>query len=255
MLGAASYEGATALAPSLAPDSHAKVDIAEAASPSQPALWAQKVIPFTEIQRHAGIVPTAAPKPAARRGSRPVAAAQEYFDFVPTAAPRTLKDTVEAQVYCDLPVATPTHRFVAGIMDAAMIAIGFGLFVAVANLAAQMAGVEDIFGSGKILLETLGAALAAIAVLYGTIWVIAERETAGMKWSDLQLVTFDGFALDRKHRAGRFLTTILSFCSGGLGLLWALADAENLTWHDQISRTFPTVRSRSGSFVKQSRHR
>jgi uncharacterized RDD family membrane protein YckC len=229
--------------------------MAEAGGPAQPALWAQKVIPFTEIQRHAGIVPTAAPKPPARRGSRPAAAEQEYFDFVPTAAPRTLKDTVEAQVYCDLPVATPTHRLVAGIMDAAMIAIGFGLFVAVANLAGQMAGVDGIFGSGKILLETLGAALAAIAVLYGTIWVIAERETAGMKWSDLQLVTFDGFALDRKHRTGRFLTTILSFCSGGVGLLWALADAENLTWHDQISRTFPTVRSHNGSFVKQSRRR
>ena len=27
---------------------------------------------------------------------------------------------------------------------------------------------------------------------------------------------------------------------GGLGLVWALVDEENLTWHDHISKTFPT---------------
>src|SRR6202041_3046551 len=30
------------------------------------------------------------------------------------------------------------------------------------------------------------------------------------------------------------------FLSGGLGLVWALVDEENLTWHDHISKTFPT---------------
>ena len=30
--------------------------------------------------------------------------------------------------------------------------------------------------------------------------------------------------------------------SAGLGLLWSLADEESLTWHDHMSKTFPTIR-------------
>jgi hypothetical protein len=138
-------------------------------------------------------------------------------------------------------------------MDATMILLGFGLFVTAANFTGRLLGGEWQFGSGRMVLELLACSLAAIAVFYGSIWVIAGRETAGMKWSDLQLVTFDGFPLDGSHRAARSFATVMSFCSGGLGLLWALADAESLTWHDQISRTFPTIRSRHASFVKQSR--
>jgi len=33
----------------------------------------------------------------------------------------------------------------------------------------------------------------------------------------------------------------LSLCSLGLGLVWALVDEESLTWHDHISKTFPTA--------------
>ena len=151
-------------------------------------------------------------------------------------------------------LATPTHRFVAGAMDGAMIVMGFGLFVATAMATAAAMDAEGVFGSGKLLWVTLATALGIIAVFYALLWVMARRETAGMKWSDLHLVTFDGFPLDRGHRLARCAATMMSFGSGGLGLLWALADAESLTWHDQISRTFPTVRAGNGSFVKQ-RHR
>jgi len=34
----------------------------------------------------------------------------------------------------------------------------------------------------------------------------------------------------------------LSLCSAGLGLIWSLADEEGLTWHDHMSKTFPTIR-------------
>jgi hypothetical protein len=38
----------------------------------------------------------------------------------------------------------------------------------------------------------------------------------------------------------RLASGALSFCAAGLGFLWALVDEETLTWHDHISRTFPT---------------
>ena len=97
------------------------------------------------------------------------------------------------------------------------------------------------------------AALALVSMLYGLIWAIAGRETAGMRFTDLQLITFDGFQVDPRSRALRFASTWLSFCSGGLGLLWAVADEENLTWHDHISKTFPTIREMPGTFVRQRR--
>ena len=32
----------------------------------------------------------------------------------------------------------------------------------------------------------------------------------------------------------------LSVLAAGLGILWALVDEESLTWHDHISKTYPT---------------
>jgi hypothetical protein len=34
----------------------------------------------------------------------------------------------------------------------------------------------------------------------------------------------------------------VSFIAAGIGLLWALVDEERLTWHDYMSKTFPTPR-------------
>ena len=264
----ASSEGATALAPSLLPTENRQPpgevfeggqSILFTGVPQPPQRLTQKIIPFTEIQRQAGVrsglPPTPEPRPLktpTRRNTRPTAE-QEIFDFVPSAAPRQLKDAVEAQIYCDLPVATPTHRFVAGAMDAAMIMIGFGLFIGTATATASAMNADGIFGTGKLFWVTLAASLGIISIFYALLWVMTRRETAGMNWSDLQLVTFDGFPLNGGHRIARSAATMLSFCSGGLGLLWALADAESLTWHDQISRTFPTVRPGRGSFVRQRR--
>jgi uncharacterized RDD family membrane protein YckC len=174
---------------------------------------------------------------------------QGSLDFLPftQTAPRTLKTDVPAQIYCEQPVATPTHRTIASCMDAAMILLGFGAFV----LASQAAGAN--FGEGKFFWIAMAVSFALISLFYGLIWAIAGRETAGMRWTDLQLITFDGFPVDGRSRAVRTASIWLSFCSGGLGLLWALADEENLTWHDHISKTFPTFREYSNTFVRQKK--
>jgi uncharacterized RDD family membrane protein YckC len=164
--------------------------------------------------------------------------------MAPAARARTLKTSVEAQVYCDQPVATPMHRFVAGAIDAALILIGFGLFVIIC----QAAG--GAFGQGRTFWISLTLGFVLVSAFYGLIWAIAGRETAGMRMTDLQLVTFDGFPVDGQTRALRLLATWLSFCSGGIGLIWSLADEEHLTWHDHISKTFPTIREIPQHFVR-----
>jgi uncharacterized RDD family membrane protein YckC len=264
------YSGANALAPSvmMSGDDTTEFPPVQQTGPAQPTLFANNlrsspspgpnVIPFDRKERQstAGPAPvTAAPqhrvsvrKPSGGSSGK-AQDTQGTLDFIPSAPlkGRTLKTNVEAQVFCDQPVATPTHRLVASAIDGVIILFGFALLIALFEV---MGG---SFGAGKAMWIGLALVLALVSMLYGLIWAIAGRETAGMRLTDLHLITFDGFQVDPRSRALRFASTWLSFCSGGLGLLWAVADEENLTWHDHISKTFPTVREVPGTFVKQRR--
>jgi len=224
-------------------------------TPPPPGNQTPKIIPFDQIPRP-GTGRLNVPQPAPAGGSSRIAppvrkssvsVEQGALDFVPAAplSQRVLKTDVPAQIYCEQTVATPMHRFIASSMDTAMILLGFGMFV----VAAQFAGGN--FGGGKLFWITMAASFVFISMFYGLIWAIAGRETAGMHWTDLQLITFDGFPVDGRARASRLASAWLSFGSGGLGLLWAIGDEENLTWHDHISKTFPTVREVPQSFVRQ----
>ena len=246
--------------------SHSSPGDSKADAVAQASL-APNVIPFDRLQRQAlNRVPAPRPiresplplQPFARLSHRIVtprnvpltgtlSGTQDTLDFIPGVASkgRKLKTDVDAQVFCDQPVATPMHRCVASAIDAAMITLGFGVVI----ITFQTLG--GSFGQGKMLWIGMGAVLALVSMLYGLVWAIAGRETAGMQFADLQLITFDGFPLDARSRALRFASTWLSFCSGGVGLLWAVADEENLTWHDHISKTFPTIREVPGTFVRQ----
>jgi uncharacterized RDD family membrane protein YckC len=96
-----------------------------------------------------------------------------------------------------------------------------------------------IFNSWAI--GCFSAAAVLIAVLYRILWLIANSDTAGMRWAGLRLVDFDGYAPARSQRIQRLSASLLSVGAAGLGLLWGLADEESLTWHDHISKTFPTT--------------
>ncbi|HWB99321.1 MAG TPA: RDD family protein [Bryobacteraceae bacterium] len=195
---------------------------------------------------------TAPKSPATRSGTRRGSSTQNSeiqsaLDFLPAAppSPRTLKTTVEAVIYCDAPVATPIHRLVASCVDISMVLIGFSLFLGAFYL-----------GGGELELTpvttgVLGAAFLLVSFFYGLLWMLARSETFGMRVLQLRLTNFDGFPPDPSQRLLRFAGTCLSFCAAGLGLLWALADEESLTWHDHISKTFPTVRTQATNFVRK----
>lgn len=163
-------------------------------------------------------------------------------------SPRILKTTVEASIYCDAGVATPMHRFIASLLDTAMIVIGCGLFLAFFQ-----------FFGGSIRFDKFdavifGIALVLIAMFYGFVFAMTGRETAGQKWTNLRLINFDGFPPDGSSRALRYAGTWLSFGACGIGLLWALLDEEYLTWHDHMSKTFLTMREADSSFFRERPH-
>jgi uncharacterized RDD family membrane protein YckC len=90
-------------------------------------------------------------------------------------------------------------------------------------------------------------------MFYGLLWIWADRQTVGMRCTGLRLIDFDGFPADRRARSLRAIGACLSFCAGGLGLLWALADEEKLAWHDHMSKTFPTIEESNRSFFQKRR--
>lgn len=199
---------------------------------------APNVIPF---ESYAPVEPkprqrSTATRTAPRRAPRPrVVEEQGTLDFLPPAPPkpRTLATTVEAVIYCDAPVASRLHRMVAAGLDWSLVTIAYGLFL----LAFRVFGGE--FSLNRVSLAMLGAVLPLFGVLYGLMWCWAGKETAGMQFAGLHLLTFEGFAPDRRHRLLRLAGSSLSLVTL-LGLLWSLVDEELLGWQDHISRTFPT---------------
>jgi uncharacterized RDD family membrane protein YckC len=175
---------------------------------------------------------------------------QSTLDFLPSSSvqsARTLKTTVEAVIYCDSPVASPLHRAIAALLDTSMILLALGMFLAIF----EIFGGPFSWSRQNITIWILAAGL--IAMLYGFVWSLCGRETAGMNWVDLRIINFNGFPPDGKSRAVRLIGCWLSYCSGMIGIFWALMDEEGLTWHDHMSKTFPTVREKHTTLARQRR--
>jgi uncharacterized RDD family membrane protein YckC len=160
------------------------------------------------------------------------AGSQQDFEFEST-QDLPLQMQVEV-IYCDAPVALPAHRIIAACVDASIVLIALGVFLAVFFLAG---------GEMVLNLQTapfLAGVAAVIALFYRFLWCLANGDTPGMRFAGLRLVDFDGRTPDRDQRGMRQVASLLSLLSAGLGLVWALVDEESLTWHDHISKTFPT---------------
>lgn len=151
----------------------------------------------------------------------------------------------ESTIYCDAPVAMPIHRIMAAALDGSMVLISLGIFLGIFYLA-----------DGKVVLNKmtlpfyLGAVFATLTIYRG-LWCMANCDSIGMRWSGLTLVTFDGARPQSRHRWNRMLTSYISAMAGTLGVLWCLVDEEKLTWHDHMSKTFPTPRTRVLKYPKR----
>ena len=218
-----------------------RTNSAELSRAVQPSLFQDKSNPkIVEFADYAApparskAAPRTATKPAARR-PRPVPQEQAQLPFLPpqAAKPRTLSTTVDSVIYCEAPVATTLHRLVAAALDWSMVLIAYGLLLSIFR------ALGGDFALNKTNAMIFGGMLLVTGFAYGMVWTVAGSETAGMHWMKLRLTTFDGFPPDRRQRVLRFFGSCLSACTV-LGLLWALADEESLTWQDHISRTFPT---------------
>jgi len=191
--------------------------------------------PHPGIRKHR-VQATARPQDLrANTPARRPADSQQSLDFYAGAiSEQPLGTEAEAVIYCDAPVALPVHRLMAVAADASMIAIALGLFLAIFYLS----GGRLVFTKSSLLL--FGGVIGAVVFLYRMLWCLGGGDTPGMRFAGLRLVDFDGRRPEREQRTIRLAASMLSIVSAGLGLVWALVDEENLTWHDHISKTFPT---------------
>jgi uncharacterized RDD family membrane protein YckC len=240
------YTGSSAAAPALSYDASEPVAVSRTVSAEpltprktityQPSLFSSRelprVVPFESIAP--GLMDPAVRKsPAAQPRQRPrkVIAGQQSLEFSSQA--RAARAS-EGAIYCDAPVAITTHRALAAALDGALILSSLALFGVVFRL---MAG--DAMLSAKTV-PLFVAAAAGVMLFYRLLWCCAGGDSPGMRWAQLALINFDGQAPTRKQRLARAASGFLSLAAAGLGLLWALVDEETLTWHDHMSKTFPT---------------
>jgi uncharacterized RDD family membrane protein YckC len=202
----------------------------------QPSLFTSRELPL--VVRFETIAPGSVrpaqrkPQPAApRQRRRKVIPGQQALEFSQAARSSKPADGV---IYCDAPVAIPVHRAMAAALDGSIIVMALAVFAIVFRLA-----------GGAFVLNAKTAPMFAgvalgVVILYRALWCLANGDTAGQKWTRLRLVNFDGQTPTRAQRFYRTASGFLSLMAAGIGLLWGLVDEETLTWHDHISKTFPT---------------
>ena len=230
----------------LPPQFNAKSTASEHAGPSQGRLFAYGtsavVIPFPATASRKKNGPGSSKSGTHVRRSGPGRRdGQTTMDFIPQPPSKPkLSTTVDAVILCDAPVAARLHRAIASAIDLSLILIGYVLFLAAIYLAPVIFHFQGgVFTLTRPNLLALCAGFAFIAFGYGALWAVAGSETAGMSWTGLRLLTFDGLEPDRGRRMARYFGACLSILAV-VGLLWCLADEERLSWADHISGTFPT---------------
>jgi len=202
----------------------------------QPSLFSSRelprVVPFETIAPGAVQHPPRKTQPSApRQRHRKVIPGQQALEFAYAARP---PKALEGVIYCDAPVAVPAHRAMAVAVDASIVMIALAVFGMIFHLAGGAFIVDA--KTAPIFL----AAAAGVVLFYRVLWCLANGDTAGQHWTHLRLVNFDGQRPTRTQRFYRLASGLLSLLAAGIGLLWSLVDEETLTWHDHISKTFPT---------------
>jgi uncharacterized RDD family membrane protein YckC len=156
---------------------------------------------------------------------------QDYLPFAETAAPATVS---RPAIECDARVARISRRMRAGGIDLAVVFIGVCVFAGVF----RAVGGPFAFDQGTLLIT--GVASGLILLVYGLLCCLLSDRSPGMRIAGSRLLHFHGRPATRRQRLLRLAASILSLLPAGIGYWWALLDEERLTFHDQISGTFPS---------------
>ena len=77
---------------------------------------------------------------------------------------------------------------------------------------------------------------SALFVFLGWFWTHGGQ-TLGMRAWRIQVQTASGAPLDWRRSTRRYLASVLSWLSLGIGFFWQWIDKDHRTWHDRLSGT------------------
>lgn len=158
----------------------------------------------------------------------------------------------DSDIYTDHTVAPLAARMMAGVYDAMVMLAAFGLMAIAYMVMTRNLGADPWPESG-LGWAVYAILMGAVVVFYRSLFVLAGGDSPGMRWAGLRLVTFDGDTPTERDRFQRVFWGTFSLLPLGLGLFWALVDQERLTWHDLLSKTFPSPDAGSPAGPRWSR--
>jgi uncharacterized RDD family membrane protein YckC len=131
-----------------------------------------------------------------------------------------------------VPIAHMSMRFYAGLIDSLVLLAGAGLY---ALIFWQVGG---SFSFRPLQLAATGVIAAFFVMLYFAGCTAIASATPGLIWARLEVITFEGNQPRLSDCLWRGFGYLVSMSALMLGFIWAAVDAEGLTWHDRMSRTF-----------------
>ena len=136
-------------------------------------------------------------------------------------------------------VAAPVVvRLRAGLLDATLIFLASAVFFSLFALLSSQVSLAR-----RDLLVYLIAGFV-LTTLYFGLFTLLDGRTPGMQYYGLRPVTFEGKPLPPPQALRRAFGYGVSIGSLLLGFFWAAVDERRLTWHDTISQTFLTDRTK-----------
>ena len=162
---------------------------------------------------------------------RKVSSDQQMLDFFGS---EEVVSPPQSHIICNAPVAPCSLRIQASVIDGLIMLAGMALI---------FTGLVYVGGDHFLDKRSIGfllAALITVPLFYKGMWAYAGLDSYGTTAAGLRLVDFDGNPPTKLQRYQRLIGSVVSTLACTIGLLWALVDADCLTWHDHISGTFPT---------------
>lgn len=204
----------------------------------------RRMIPLQQslfaLRENQKVVELPAPSAAPRATSRPAPARpsrkkadenQAAFDFAPTAPAQPFRREIDRRNV--VPVAPLSIRAAAAVIDSAIVLGATALLACIVRLL-----LGSLLPVSAALIPYASVSLLSVALCYKLVWCLFCQPTLGLQWMGLRVLSFTGQLPSLGQCVVRILTGWLSLASVGMGLLWAVVDAEQLTWHDHISQTY-----------------
>ena len=155
---------------------------------------------------------------------------QSAFDF--SAADQ------DAERLAGVAAAPVAVRLRAGLLDATLIFLASAVFFSLFALLSSQVSLAR-----RDLLVYLIAGFV-LTTLYFGLFTLLDGRTPGMQYYGLRPVTFEGKPLPPPVALRRAFGYAVSTGALLLGFFWAVVDERHLAWHDIISQTFLTDRTR-----------